>query len=195
MSVEDRDGAQALVYLDRLGLAANSDPAVLLLQSRTLALNGQCSDAARLLAPLEAQANGGPSVPFSAGLALAECHLYAQAEEFFTRALDADPGNFDALYNLGLAALEAAHADRATSVLEAARRQRPEDTDCLYALSRAYLKQERLADAVALLAKAQKLAPEQTEVLLLLAEVSFRIEFYEDAAAAYAEAGRRRCPP
>jgi len=185
MSVDDKQGAQALAYLSRLDDAANGDPAVLLLRARALALNGQCAAAAQLLTKLEDQGNAGPGIYFSAGLAFVDCKLYPQAEKFFTRAMDADPRNFDILYNLGLAALAAGHAERATSVLEIALRDRPEDADGLYALARAYLKQDRPVDAAALLAKARKLAPQRADVVLLLAQVTARLEFFKDAAAVY----------
>ena len=185
MSVEDKQGGQALAYLNRLGASTNSDPATILLRARALALIGQCSGVAQLLGKLDGQGNAGPTLYFSTGMAFAECKQYDQAEKSFSRALDVDPADFEILYNLGQAALHAGHAGRATSVLETALRQRPEDADCLYALSQAYLKQDRPVDAAPLLSKAQKLAPERADVLLLLAQVSYHIEFYEDAAATY----------
>jgi len=185
MSVDNKQGAQALAYLGRLNPAANAGPAVLLLRARALALSGQCSPAAQLLNKLEEQAAQGPGIHFSAGLAFADCQLYPQAEESFARALDADPSNFDVLYNLGVAALEAGHADRATGVLETALRERPNDVDVLSALSRAYVNQDRPVDAATLLAKARKLAPRRADVVLLLAQVTARLEFFKDAAAVY----------
>jgi tetratricopeptide (TPR) repeat protein len=185
MSVEDKRGAQALGYLNRLGEAANSDGAALLLRARALALTGRCSDAGKLLDRLEGLASSGPSLLFSTGLAFAGCKKYGEAERCFARALEADPKNPEILYNLGLAALEAGHAPRAATVLETALKERPDDVDCLYALARGYIKQERPVDAAALLAKAQRLAPGRADVVLLLAQVSYHLEFYEDAAASY----------
>ena len=185
MSVDGKKGAQALAYLGRVNAAANAGPAVLLLRARALALSGQCSPAAQLLNKLEEQAAEGPGIHFSAGLAFANCQLYPQAEESFARALDANPSNFDVLYNLGVAALEAGHAERAAGVLETALRDRPNDVDAVFALSRAYLNQDRPVDAAALLAKARKLAPRRADVVLLLAQVTARLEFFKDAAAVY----------
>lgn len=187
MSVDDKQGRQALAYLSRVNDADNTDPAIRVLRARALALTGQCGDTERLLANLEDQPNIGPSMYFSAGMAYAPCKLYDRAEKSFSRVLDAEPTNFDVLYNLGLAALEAGHWDRAAGALETALKTRPEDADCLYALARVYLKQERRLDAAALLAKAQKLAPSRAEVVLLLAQVSARLEFFNDAAAEYDE--------
>jgi tetratricopeptide (TPR) repeat protein len=185
MSVEEKRGAEALAYLNRLGDAANSDPAVVLVHARALALTGRCADAGRILGSLEDQPGAGPALFFSTGLAFAECKKFDEAERSFSRALDADAKNPEILYNLGLAALEAGHAPRATAVLETALKERPDDPDGLYALARAYLKQDRPVDAAALLTKAQKLAPGRADVLLLLAQVSYHLEFYDDAAASY----------
>lgn len=185
MSVDDGRGAEALGYLSRLGASSNSDAGTLLLRARALALIGQCAEAGPLLGQLEAQAGAGPSLYFSTGLVFTACKQYEHAEASFSRALDADPRDFDVLYNLGLAALEAGHAQRALAVLETALGQRPKDIDCLFELSKAYLKQERPLDAARLLTEAQKLSPERADVFLLLAQVSYHLEFYEDAAAAY----------
>jgi tetratricopeptide (TPR) repeat protein len=185
LSVDQKHGVEALGYLNRLGDAVNSDAGALLLRARALALTGQCSAATNILSGLEARADAGPSLFFSTGMAFTDCKQYEHAESAFSRALDADPRDFAVLYNLGLAALGAGHAARATTVLETARNVHPNDVDCLYALSQANLKQERPLDAARLLTQAQKLAPDRADVLLLLAQVSYHLEFYEDAAAAY----------
>src|SRR5581483_12033089 len=109
-----------------------SDPGVLLLRARALALTGQCEASATILQKLETQSPGDPAASFSAGMAKAECKLYAPAEQSFSRALDADPRNYDILYDLGLAALRAGHTDRAGQALEASLREKPDDTDALY---------------------------------------------------------------
>ncbi|MBV8807872.1 MAG: tetratricopeptide repeat protein [Acidobacteriaceae bacterium] len=139
MSVDDKDGKQALSYLSRLGDLTNLDLGAVLLRARALGLDGQCSDAAKLLNSLPDQASANPKVSFSTGMTFAQCKLYYQAERSFSRALAADPTNFDILYNLGLAALESGHTERATNVLETALKQRPEDADCQHALGRARL--------------------------------------------------------
>jgi tetratricopeptide (TPR) repeat protein len=187
MSVENKQGGEAVAYLSRLPDSSNTDLATLLLRARALALAGQCSDAVQLLGKIEGQATAGPSLYFSKGMTFAQCKLYEQAESAFSRVLDTEPTNFDVLYNLGLASLEAGHIERAINALEAALRQRSEDPDCLYALAQAYVKQQRFVDAAALLAKAQKVAPQRAEVILLLAQVSARLEFFQDAAAKYDE--------
>jgi predicted Zn-dependent protease len=185
ISVEEKQGPQALAYLSRLGEAGNLRPDVVLLRARALALSGRCADAGPILGKLAEQVSGDERLYFSIGMTEAECKLYERAERSFSRALDADPRNPEVLYNLGLAALRADHAERAQSVLEIALKERPDDPDCYFALAQAVLKQERPLDAAALLAKAQKVAPDRTDIVLLIAQVSAQLEFYEDSATAY----------
>ena len=185
MSVEEKRGRQALAYLNRLGNSGSGDPVMLELRARAMSLAGECSEASEITSKLENQAAADWRVHFSAGAVYAGCKLYVQAEASFSRALDADPRNFDILYNLGLAALHAGHTERATSVFEVALNERPDDADCLHGLSQAYLQGQRAVDAAALLTKAERLAPGRTDILLLLAQVSAQLEFYQDAAATY----------
>jgi len=185
MSVQDKQGQQALTYLSHLGEAAKSDAAALLLRVQALALSGQCQAVNPILNELEEQPNLDSRWLFSIGMARVECKLYDSAERAFSQALDRDPRNFDILYNLGLASLRAGHADRAESVLQTALKVKPEDVDCLYTLAQASVKQDRPVEAAAWLAQAQKAAPERADILLLLAQVSAQLEFYEDSAAIY----------
>lgn len=182
MSVEDGQGRQAMAYLDRVSGSAGSDPGVRLLMARALAQAGRCTESAQILEKL---GTGDAAADLSIGLAYAECKRYADAENSFSRALDADPRNFEILYNLGLAALRAGHAQRAQSVLEIGLREKPGDPDTLYALAQVFEAQGQLVNAAALLARAEKAAPERSEIPLLLAQVSARLGFYEDSAAAY----------
>ncbi len=185
MSVEEKRGRQALAYLNRLGNSGSGDPVMLELRARAMSLAGECSEASEITSKLENHAAADWRVHFSAGAIYAGCKLYVQAEASFSRALDAEPRNFDILYNLGLAALHAGHTERATSVFEVALNERPDDADCLHGLSQAYLQGQRPVDAAALLTKAERLAPGRTDILLLLAQVSAQLEFYQDAAATY----------
>jgi tetratricopeptide (TPR) repeat protein len=183
MSVEEKQGRQALAYLHRL--PESDDPGMLELRARALGLNGQCPEAGELAGRLDSEPRGDWRVHFSAGSIYAGCKMYDQAEAAFSRAFDADPRNFDILYNLGLAALHAGHTERAAGVFEIALNERPADADCLYALAQTYLQRERAVEAAALLTRAEKLAPARADVLLLLAQVSAQLEFYHDAAASY----------
>jgi tetratricopeptide (TPR) repeat protein len=185
MNVAEKQGHAALSYLEHLPDSENTNPLAQLLRAQALSLVDKCTDASRLLEKLENGTAVDPKLHFSAGIVLGRCKLYDGAENAFTRALETDPTNFEGLYNLGLAALESGHTDRAISALETALREKPADVDSLYALSQAYIKREQLVDAATLLTQAQKLAPGRADVQLELAQVSFHLGFYEDAAATY----------
>ncbi|MFN7997899.1 MAG: tetratricopeptide repeat protein [Bryobacteraceae bacterium] len=184
-AIEEKHGAEALGYLNRLGGEVAVEPAILEMRARALALTGQCSQAGDLAAKLQQLPDAGGRIFFSAGAIHAECKQYDRAEAAFSRALDADPGNFDILYNLGLAALHAGHTERAARVFEIASGKHPEDPDCLFGLAQAYAAQQRTVEAAALLGKAARLAPQRPDILLLFADISMRLEFYEDSAKTY----------
>jgi len=185
MSVDDRQGQPALLYLSHVPEPDASDAGVLLLRARALALARRCAEAGAILNKFTGAQTSDPRLSFSMGMAQAECKLYEAAEVSFSRALDADPRNVDILYNLGLAALRADHAARAQSVLEIALREQPDDVDALFALAQVCVRQKRPVDAAALLTRAGKLAPQRSDIILLFSQVAADLEFYEDAADAY----------
>lgn len=185
MSVDDKEGRQALAYLNRIAEKAGSDSGVVLLRARALALSGRCAEAGAVLKNIEDLPGADAPVYFSMGLAQAECKRYDAAEASFSRALDADPRNVEILYNLGLAALRADHVSRAQSVIEIALKERPDDADALYALAQVCLKQQRLVEAAALLTRAEKVAPDRADIILLIAQVAAQLEFYQDSGDAY----------
>jgi len=187
MSVAAKRGDAALRYLDHLPPADRSTPAVELLRAQALNLAGQRAPAEALVERVEQQAGSDPHVSFAAGMILAGWQRYADAENAFTRALDAAPSNFDILYNLGLAATRAGHLDRALEIFQTALKQRPGDVDCLYNLARVYSGRGEDDQAVILLVKAQQLAPTRPEIPLLLAHASEKLGYYADTAAAYDE--------
>src|SRR4051794_38297487 len=112
---------------------------------------------------------------------------YAGAESAYASLLDKMPGNFDILYNLGLAALNAGHRDRAIDVFAAARRQRPDDPDVLVSLARAYVESGRVDESIALLTGVRRIAPTRDDALALLARVCTYAGFHADAAEAWKE--------
>jgi tetratricopeptide (TPR) repeat protein len=200
MSVDDKQGRQALAYLNRITETAGSDPGAQLLRARALALSGRCAEAGAVLKKVAEPAGWGRPVYFSVGMAQAECKRYDAAEASFSRALDADPRNVEILYNLGLAALRADHASRAQSVLEIALKERPDDADALYALAQVCLKQQRPVEAAALLTRAEKAAPARADIILLIAQVAAQVEFYRGFRGRLrpvfeTEAGGRCRPP
>lgn len=185
LSLEDKDGRKAIQYLNRVRGDAAADAGALLLRARALALSGSCTESSRILNQLKNAPDARTaSVRLATGLAQAECKSYAAAEESFSAALAEAPGNFEILYNLGLAAWRAGHADRAQSVLvKALHEQR--DPDAIHALAQFYREHGQPVNAAALLAKAEDLMPQHPELARLLAEVSAELGFYDDAAAAY----------
>ena len=184
LTVAAKQGAAALKYLDRLPAENRASPPVEILRAQAMKLTGQDKAAESLLGEVESKAGNDPSVAFSIGMTFAEWHRYADAETAFTRALDADPTNFDVLYNLGLAAQHAGHTTRALEVFRVALQQRPNDADCLFNLATIDMQTGHTDDAVLPLMQAHKVAPERPEILFALAQASQDIGFYGDAAVA-----------
>jgi tetratricopeptide (TPR) repeat protein len=187
LAIAAKQGVGALKYLDQLSREDRASPEVVLQRARALRLTGQAKAAGDLLA--EAQKNGGndPGIAFSIGLVFVEWQRYAEAEQAFARALDADPTNFDILYNLGLAAQHAGHLERAVQVYRVALRQRPEDADCLFNLASIYVQTGHSDEAMVPLMQAHKAAPERADILLALAQTSQDLGFYADAVTAIDE--------
>jgi tetratricopeptide (TPR) repeat protein len=183
-SVNARQGAAALKYLDRLPPENQASPPVTILRARAMKLAGQDKAAENLLSEVESKAGDDPRVAFSIGVTLADWQRYADAENAFTRALDADPSNFDILYNLGLAAQHAGHLARALEVYRIALQRRPNDADCLFDLASIYTQTGHADEATVSLMQAHNAAPERPEILLALAQASQDIGFYADAATA-----------
>jgi tetratricopeptide (TPR) repeat protein len=184
LSVGAHQGAAALEYLDRLPAESRDSPPVEILRARALKLAGQNKAAEDLLAEVEGKAGNDPSVAFSLGLTFAEWQRYGDAENAFTRALNADPTNFEILYNLGLAAQNAGHASRALEVYRVALQQRPKDPDCLFNVGTIDIQLGHSDEAVMPLMQASKAAPDRADILYALAQASQDIGFYGDAATA-----------
>jgi len=187
LSVDARQGAAALKYLDRLRLDSRASPPLEILRARALKLTGQNKAAASLLTEVEAKSGNDPRVVFSVGVTFAEWHRFADAENAFARAADIDPTNFDILYNLGLAAQHAGHLGRATEIYRTALQQHPDDADCLFNLATIYIQTGHAAEAIVPLMQAHRAAPARPEILLALAQTSQDIGFYGDAATALDE--------
>ncbi len=186
MALSRKQPAEALAHLNLLPTEEAGSPGVVLIRLQALYLSKQDRAAEELLATLEtADAERDPRLQFSTGLALAAVGQYAQAESFFGRVLEAVPGNFDALYNLGLAASRGKDYDRARDALSAALTQRPEDVDVLYGLAVVQVALNRKESAIELLAKAGHLDPKRAEVQLLLARTTTDIGFFQDSLEAW----------
>ena len=184
LNVDGKQGAAALKFLDQLLPRDQSAPSVAILRAQALKLSGQDKAAENLLAQVESNAGNDPGAAFSVGMTFAGWKRYGDAENAFARALNADPTNFDILYNLGLAAQHAGHLQRAAEVYRIALRQRPEDADCLFNLGSIAMQTGHADEAIVPLMEARKAAPDRPAIILALAEASKEIGFYEDAALA-----------
>jgi tetratricopeptide (TPR) repeat protein len=187
LSVASKQGAAALKYLDRLPAENQAAPSVTILRAQALKLTGQDKAAEDLLGKVATKAADDPDVAFSVGVTFAGWRRYKDAETAFTRALDADPANFDILYNLGLAAQNAGDLARAQEVYRIALQRRPNDADCLFGLAAIYTQTGHPDEAIIPLVQAHKSAPERPEILSALAQASQEIGFYGDAASAIDE--------
>lgn len=185
MSLAEKEGNKALHYVDRLPKEEQEQSEVQLLRAQALELSGQHEAARDTLAQLESRFSGDPRLAFSVGLMYVDWKLYAEAERAFAHTLNAAPGNFDVLYNLGLAAMRAGHLDRAQEVFETALQQRSSDVDCLAGLAWVLTKKGEDSKATEILVQAERLAPDRPDILLALAHTTEKLGFYGDSAAAY----------
>ncbi|MGA2354632.1 MAG: tetratricopeptide repeat protein [Terriglobales bacterium] len=185
IAADQKNGSEALRYLERLRTSEPSPPQLNLLRMRALYLCGREEEANRLLLEFSSSAAHDAQLTFSAGLALASVAKYQQAEDFFSRTLESEPGNFDVLYNLGLAAFHAGHRQRAHDVLQAALAEQPQNVDTLYNLAVVNIDLKRSADALPLLGQAAHLEPARRDVQLTLAQTLSALGYYADAVTAY----------
>ncbi len=186
IALHRNSAGEAMKYLDRLSATTQQGPEASILRMQADYELGRRTDAETILARLSPLADRDAHLSFSLGVALASAHQYDQAETFFNRAVEAEPGNFDALYDLGLAASHAGHKERARETLQEALQQQPNNVDVLYDLAAvdSELKQEDVA--LELLARAARLAPERADVQLAIAHASEELGYYGDAVEAWA---------
>jgi len=176
LALARKDPAEAMRYLDRLP-HGNRDVETARMQA--LYQLHRDAEADKVLERLNTPDS---RTQFSVGIALANAGQYAKAEEFLSRALTAEPDNFDVLYNLGLAASHAGHNERARDILQSALRQQPENVDVLYDLAAVNANLGQREAALDLLAKASRLAPNRLDVQQLLARTAADLGYFGDAA-------------
>ncbi len=181
--VEDKNGPGALRYLQRLPPAAIEEPQVQILQLQALYLAKRTDEARALMTRLENSPD--PRLSFTAGLALASIGKYVEAERLFSRALETAPGNFDVLYNLGLASFHAGHLDAARKALGSALTQKPQDVDLLFNLAAVETDRKQQESALRLLSEAARIDPGRPSVQLALAQTASALGYYADAKLAY----------
>ena len=185
IAVDQKKGAEALHYLDRLPREDQTDPIFQLLRAQALELAGQASSAEALLVDVLSRSAKDPRVAYNVGMLFAGWKNYARAEEAFSAALETAPGEFEVLYNLGLAALAVHDYDRSAQAFQAALDEHPADVDCLMGLARVKDELNRDGQAAGLLFQAQRAAPDRADLLEFLGGVLAKLGFYREAAAVY----------
>ncbi len=133
IAIQQKTPAEAASYLNRLPANLRDRPDVALLRMQADYALGKNDQADGLLKVLSASNDPGQS--FLLGNALAAVGRYDKAETFFGRTLEAQPDNFEALYDLGLTASHAGHNERAREVLQKAAQKQPDNAAVLYDLA------------------------------------------------------------
>ncbi len=186
IALERKTPAEGLAYLEKIPPAARNRPDAVILRMQADYELGRKSDGDTILARVSSGAVSAAQ-NFALGVALASAGQYDQAEAFFSKTLEAEPANFEALYDLGLAASHAGHNERARSVLEQAVAQEPENVNALYDLAAVDVALDRKEAALELLAKAARLAPKRPDVLDLEARTSAALGYFADSTRAWDE--------
>ncbi len=167
-------------------LALNPDQANANVQLATIALRLKSPvEALRYLERLPTQAQQAPAVAMLLGIALSSTGQYSNAETFFQRTVDAQPDNFQALYDLGLAASHAGHKQRAREILAKALERQPGNVDVQYDLAAVNAELNDKDVALQLLARAAQQAPERADIQALMAHISADLGYFGDAAEAW----------
>ena len=185
LALDRKEYALSLRCLVRLPKPEQEEFAVRVLRLRALWGNGEKVEAESLLLALETEASSDIRYRFALAMAFVAMERFAEAEESFTVVLQADPTNFDILYNMGMSALRAGHVERATEAFQRAQQIRPGDVDCLVGLARAFMLQHMDSSALPVLARAHEMAPNRTDILLLMAQSSYNEGYYADTVIAY----------
>ncbi len=187
LAVQGKSPGEAIGYLDRLPASARGRPEVAILHMQADYALHRDAQGDAILEGLSRAAQNDPKQTFALGVALASVGKYDKAEPLFSKTLEAEPTNFEALYYLGLAASHAGHNERAQSVLQQALERQPENVDVLYDLAAVDIALDQKEVALELLARASHLAPKRTDVLRLLALTSAGLGYFADAGHVWGE--------
>lgn len=167
-------------------LAVNPNQANANVQLATIALRMKSpAEALRYLDRLPNQAQGVPAVSLLMGEALSAAGQYGKAETFFQRAVNAQPDNFQALYDLGLAASRAGHKQQAREILQKALERQPGNVDVQYDLAAVNAELNHRDVALEMLARAAQQAPERADIQALMAHISADLGYFGDAVQAW----------
>lgn len=178
IAISEKKPSDALARLDELppNLQRQTDVMTMRMQADYLA--GKTAEADALLGKL---VDAGEARDLSLGAALSQVRQYSKAETIFARVVDAQPDNFEARYDLGLAASHAGHNQAARDALKSALDLQPTNVNVLCDLAAVDLALKQQESALELLAKAHHLAPERPDVEVLLARTFFSLGYFSDA--------------
>jgi tetratricopeptide (TPR) repeat protein len=181
LALKDKDGPEALKYLDRLSAEQSGKPDVAIMRLVALELSGRSAEAGILTAEFRHDAEWNAA----AGRALADAGVAGGAETLLENALAANPASFSVLVVLGVVASHTGHYERSREVLEAALRQQPRNADALYSLAYMYDATQRTADAFRLLTEAAKEAPGRPDIQRSFAIAAGNLGEFKIAADAW----------
>ena len=172
------------VFLEVLALSPGHANATV--QLATIALRQKSpTEALRYLEQLPGATQHTPAVTNLMGVAFSATGQYAKAETCFERIVEAEPENFQALYDLGLAASHAGHKERARDVLQKALERQPGNVDVQYDLAAVSAELNHKDVALQILARAAQQAPERADIQALIARISADLGYFGDAVEAW----------
>ncbi|HYO82440.1 MAG TPA: tetratricopeptide repeat protein [Bryobacteraceae bacterium] len=160
IAVAQGRGADALPYLERLGVAASSDPALLVLYGRALTDKRDYPGAEKMFAAALERVPGDIDVRIALGLAALNAGNHERALDVFETARTQQPSNTDVLYGLARAYVESGQLERAFSVLGEARKLQPDRDDVLALLARSAAQAGFYADSAQAWSDYLKLKPD-----------------------------------
>ncbi|MBF0544314.1 MAG: tetratricopeptide repeat protein [Candidatus Riflebacteria bacterium] len=101
---------------------------------------------------------------FQKGIDFQRRGLFDLAIDEYTRVVEIEPNNFDAMINLGAAYLQKGFAERSITVLQKVLDLDPENSLALFNLGKAYLYRENHEKALDIFLRAEKVLPTDVEV-------------------------------
>ncbi len=181
LALKDKDGPEALKYLNRLSAEQSGKPDVALRRVVALELSGRNAEAGTLSREFRGDAEGSAS----AGRARADAGELRGAETLLESALASNPASFSVLVGLGAVTSQTGHYTRSREVFEAALGQQPRNADVLYSLAYTYDATHQTADAFRLLTQAAKEEPGRADIQRSLAIAAGNLGEFKTAADAW----------
>ena len=129
-----------------------------------------------------------PGIQAELGQVYYAIHQPAQAEVYYTRALDQDPRDLTALNGLGLALMDMHRYDEAVATFKTCLDVDPLAFQCQNNVGATYLEAKRISEAKVALDKAFKDAPERAETFVNYGYMADMQDDWQRAVAQYAKA-------